>query len=173
MLALFTLPAGLLLPAQPALRAVRPQVAARAAAPKCDATNPLLATTMLTADVTFETIKDTAADLFVYALLASTLILTLYSVYVTLDESNKKAGGWTKPDDDDDYLKSSQATAYSKKNMIYNPATNEWRAKEKSEMPSASSSSSGGGGGGGADGGGNRYEKRIMKKEKQKQKKKR
>ena len=178
---LATLPIALLLPARPTLRAAPPPLspllcgaAARAPPPQCNAAAAAVpaavqSTTVLMAGP----VKDTLLDVLVYGLIFGTAALTLYSIYVTLDESNKKAGGWTKPDDDDDYLKSSQATAYSKKNMIYNPATNEWRAKEKSEMPSASSSSSGGGGGGGADGGGNRYEKRIMKKEKQKQKKKR
>ena len=177
---LATLPIALLLPARPTLRAAPPPLspllrgtAARAPPPQCIAVTGVPAALPVTTMLMAGAVKDTLLDVFVYGLILGTAALTVYSLYVTLDESNKKAGGWTKPDDDDDYLKSSQATEYDKKNMIYDPATNEWRAKVASEMPSTSRISSGGGSGGGASGDGNRYEKRMMKKEKQKNKKKR
>lgn len=178
MLPLATLPVALLLPTRPTLRAAPPPLspllrgaAARAPAPQCNAAAAVPAAVQATTVLTAGVVTDTLLDILVYGLLFGTAALTIYSLYVTLDESNKKAGGWTKPNDEDEYMP--QATDYSKKNMIYNPATNEWRPKEASEMSSASSSSSAGGSGGGASGSGNRYEKRMMKKEKQRQKKKR
>ena len=47
--------------------------------------------------MTADAVTDTLLDLGVYGLLFGTAGLTLYSIYVTLDESNRKAGGWTKP----------------------------------------------------------------------------
>ena len=60
---------------------------------------------------------------------------------------------------------------YTKKNMVYNPATNEWRPKDQSEMRATSTAS--GGGGATASAEGNRYEKRMRKKQKQAEKKRR
>jgi hypothetical protein len=41
-------------------------------------------------------LTDTILDLAVYSLLFGVVALTVYSLYVTLDESNNTQGGWTK-----------------------------------------------------------------------------
>eukprot|EP00908_Phaeocystis_cordata_P024617 Transcript_7076.p2 GENE.Transcript_7076~~Transcript_7076.p2 ORF type:complete len:196 (-),score=75.66 Transcript_7076:196-717(-) len=173
MLALSLLAAGLapqpaalrtqsLLRAQPLLRAAR-----RAPAPQCAAAPLPLATTMQLG-LDSQVVTDTILDIGVYGLLALTVILTLYSIFVTLDESNKKAGGWSKPKDE--LTPQDDLASGVKKNMVYNPVTNEWTSRAQSDLVDESDI---GGGGGGGDGDSNRYARRMEKRQKQKQKKKR
>ena len=99
MLALSCLTAGLVphaaLRTQPLLQAQPLRVARRAPPPQAHAAaifeSAQLATTVqLGVDATV--VSDTLLDVGVYGLLALTVGLTLYSVFVTLDEANNKAG---------------------------------------------------------------------------------
>ena len=116
---------------------------------------PLLPPSLLLADGPSPSfsITDTLADLAVYALLAGTAVLTLYSLYVTLSESNKKAGGW------EGDLSEAEAEARRvgerfdaesklQKGMIYDPVTEQWAYKEESGAPASTPRVGGGTAGG-------------------------
>ena len=99
MLALSCLTAGLVphaaLRTQPLLQAQPLRVARRAPPPQAHAaaifeSSHLATTVQLGMDATV--ISDTLLDVGVYGLLALTVGLTLYSVFVTFDEANNKAG---------------------------------------------------------------------------------
>ena len=99
MLALSCLTAGLVphaaLRTQPLLQAQPLRVARRAPPPQAHAaaifeSSQLATTVQLGVDATV--VSDTLLDVGVYGLLALTVGLTLYSVFVTLDEANNKAG---------------------------------------------------------------------------------
>ena len=81
---------------QPLLQAQPLRVARRAPPPQAHAaaifeSSHLATTVQLGMDATV--VSDTLLDVGVYGLLALTVGLTLYSVFVTLDEANNKAGG--------------------------------------------------------------------------------
>ena len=79
----------LLVQAQPPLRVSRRAPPPQAHAAAIYESSQMATTVQLGLDPTV--ISDTLLDLGVYGLLALTVGLTLYSIYVTLDESNKKA----------------------------------------------------------------------------------
>ena len=100
MLALSCLTVGLVphaaLRTQSLLQAQPLRVARRAPPPQAHAaaifeSSHLATTVQLGMDATV--VSDTLLDVGVYGLLALTVGLTLYSVFVTLDEANNKAGG--------------------------------------------------------------------------------
>ena len=78
-----------LVQAQPPLRVARRAPPPQAHAAAIYESSQMATTVQLGLDPTV--ISDTLLDLGVYGLLALTVGLTLYSIYVTLDESNKKA----------------------------------------------------------------------------------
>ena len=78
-----------LVQAQPPLRVARRAPPPQAHAAAIYESSQMATTVQLGLDPTV--ISDTLLDLGVYGLLALTAGLTLYSIYVTLDESNKKA----------------------------------------------------------------------------------
>ena len=75
--------------AQPPLRVARRAPPPQAHAAAIYESSQMATTVQLGLDPTV--VSDTLLDLGVYGLLALTVGLTLYSIYVTLDESNKKA----------------------------------------------------------------------------------
>ena len=168
MLALSCLTAGLVphvaLRTQPLLQAQPLRVARRAPPPQAAAESAHLATTVQLG-VDSQVVSDTLLDVGVYGLLALTVGLTLYSVFVTLDEANNKAGGWTKPTDEP--VVEDDPSSF-RKNMVYNPVSNEWMPRAESDL--ADTTSAGGGGDGGDS---NRYARRAEKREKTRGRKKR
>jgi hypothetical protein len=78
---------------------------------EADATNSAVALTT--------TLTDTLLDLAVYALLIGVAGLTVYSIYVTLDQSNKDYGGWTPRGDED-------GPEQIQKGAVYDPSTDQW-----------------------------------------------
>ena len=83
-------------------------------------------------------ITDTIADLFVYGLLAGAAALTLYSLYVTIDESKDKWQGFDKPQeeefDEPEEVYTGGKTSF-RKGAIYDPAADEWTYPEPEERP--------------------------------------
>ena len=84
-------------------------------------------------------VTDTLLDVAVYTLLAGVAALTVYSVVVTLQSSNEKYGGWTRPDDED--LADAAVTGRQpgdrlRPGAVYDPATDQW-TYPKAEPPSA------------------------------------
>ena len=144
--------------AQPLLKAAR-----RAPPPQCAAEPLQLATTLQLGEGSYA-VTDTLLDIGVYGLLALTVGLTLYSIFVTLDESNKNFGGWNKPKDEVSPI--DERDAGIKKNMVYNPVTNEWTSRQESELVDDTPTA-------GDGGDNNRYARRMEKRQKQKQKKRR
>ena len=151
---------------QPLLQAQPLRVARRAPPPQAAAAAEsvhLATTVQLGADA--QVISDTLLDVGVYGLLALTVGLTLYSIFVTLDEANNKAGGWSKPEES---AKVEEDPSSYRKNMVYNPVSNEWMPRAETELADTTSAT------GGTDGGdSNRYARRAEKREKTKQRKKR
>ena len=123
-------------------------------------------------------VTDTLADLAVYTLLALVVGLTLYSLYVTLDESNKKEGGWVQRDEDFDFPPEEEYTKLKPQDNlaagnIYDPVTDAWRKKDpEPNAIGATAGSRGAVASAGGEGGGNsnRYERRAKAKEKAKKK---
>mmetsp|Transcript_4103 Transcript_4103/g.12916 ORF Transcript_4103/g.12916 Transcript_4103/m.12916 type:complete len:179 (-) Transcript_4103:260-796(-) len=147
----------------------------RAVAPTATATGgpagsgSAAAFSLLTADA----VVDTILDIGVYTLLAGVVGITLYSIFVTLDESNKTQGGWQKRDDAE---VPEQPQRYGevpadvesrlRSGAVYDPVTDEWTMPKE---PAASKAAAAGGGGGAEV---NRYERRARKKAKAQMKKK-
>ena len=106
-------------------------------------------------------VTDTLLDLGVYTLLAGVVALTAYSLYVTLDQSNKEYGGWTPKDEfDDGTIKD---TSGIRKNARYDPMTEQWTymSEEEKAAPRVGRSPAPA-----AADGANRYTKRMEKKRK-------
>ena len=111
-------------------------------------------------------VVDTLLDVAVYALLLGVVGLTLYSLYVTLDDRNKEYGGWVKKEDEDLPAPSSSPSNRLRSGAVYDPATEQWTYPTKAAVaPRVGRAAS-------ADdaAGGNRYERRMEKKQKQKSK---
>jgi len=113
-------------------------------------------------------LTDTILDLAVYSLLFGVVALTVYSLYVTLDESNKTQGGWTKAE-----VEARKPTPTPtagpprlQKGARYDPATDQWTYPTEEERAVEVKSS------GNAVSGSNRYERRAEKKQKAKRRKK-
>ncbi len=117
-------------------------------------------------------VMDTLLDLAVYALLLGVVALTLYSLYVTLDQRNKEYGGWVKKEDDDLLMDSSARGPNDRlrSGAVYDPVTEQWTYPTKATKAAARV-----GRAQPADeqAGGNRYERRMEKRQKAKQKAKR
>ena len=115
---------------------------------------------------------DTILDIGVYALLLGVVGLTLYSLYVTLDQSNKEYGGWVKKEDDisPSTSRGGPVDRY-RSGAVYDPVTEAWTMPDTSNSPKAGASV-GRAPSADADDAGNRYERRMAKKQKQKQQKK-
>lgn len=117
-------------------------------------------------------ITDTLLDLGVYTLLAGVVALTAYSLYVTLDQSNKEYGGWSPRDEfDDGTIKDTQGTRL-RKGGRYDPVTDTWTyAKQEPTSPRVGRAASQDAALSGSDGSeANRYDRRMQKKRKQAQK---
>jgi len=122
---------------------------------------------LLVADV----MTDTIMDIAVYTLLAGVLGLTVYSVFVTVDEGNRQAGGWQKREGEDEpkYKPTlgdavpTDVESRLRSGAVYDPVKDEWTFKE-AEKPAAARSAAGGGGSEI-----NRYERRARSKAKAKE----
>lgn len=118
---------------------------------------------------------DTILDVGVYSLLAGVVALTLYSVFVTVDEGNRKAGGWQKREGEDEmdvlprYGENVPTDVESRlrSGAVYDPVKDEWTFKEQPAAKTMSSSSSKASSAG-ADF--NRYERRARSKAKAREK---
>ena len=109
------------------------------------------------------TVVDTVLDLAVYGLLFGVVALTVYSLYVTLDQSNKDYGGWTKPVDEVSRAPSpTQAPERLRKGARYDPATDQWTYPTEQERALEAKSS------GQVVSDSNRYERRAEKKQRKK-----
>lgn len=110
-------------------------------------------------------LTDTLADLAVYSLLFGVVALTIYSLVVTLDESNKAQGGWTKPDET---IKKeptpTQTPMRLRKGARYDPSTDEWTYPTEEELSAESKASKA------AESESNRFKRRADKKLKKKRK---
>jgi hypothetical protein len=108
-------------------------------------------------------VVDTLLDVAVYALLLGVVVLTLYSLSVTLDQRNKEYGGWVKKEDDE-LLDTSAARGPNdrlRSGAVYDPVTEQWTYPAKTTKAAARV-----GRAPAADEevGGNRYERRMEKK---------
>jgi|Transcript_20327 hypothetical protein len=117
-------------------------------------------------------LTDTLADIAVYGLLASVAGLTIFSVFVTLDESNKAQGGWTKPVEDARNPRKPPtpmgvSTAVPvRRGARYDPATDSWTYPDE-DTPKTSPAAAPAG----TSSDVNRYDRRMEKKRKKKTKK--
>lgn len=106
-------------------------------------------------------ITDTVLDLAVYALLASVVGLTLYSVFVTLQRSNEEYGGWVAKEDEDLGMTKRSGNRL-RPGAVYDPVTDQWTYPEKVSTPKVGRAPVGGAA---DEAAGNRYERRMEKKE--------
>jgi len=116
-------------------------------------------------------IVDTVLDVAVYALLLAVVGLTLYSLYVTLDQSNKQYGGWVKKEDEDLDEPIRGDNDRLRSGAKYDPVTDQWTYPTRAEV-AAKKAQVGRAPAAAVEDGGNRYEKRMAKKQKQKQRQK-
>lgn len=126
----------------------------------------------LLSDIDLAVIRDTAADVAVYTLLAGVAGLTVYSVYVTLDESNKKAGGWERRDEGDAMPTiGDDVQSRLRSGAVFDPVTEQWTYPNEvtpgvAPPPRARASPT-------SDGDeGNRYDRRMARRTKKKKSKK-
>mmetsp|Transcript_31961 Transcript_31961/g.79571 ORF Transcript_31961/g.79571 Transcript_31961/m.79571 type:complete len:172 (-) Transcript_31961:431-946(-) len=109
---------------------------------------------------------DTLLDIGVYTLLFGVVALTLYSIFVTLDETNKSQGGWTKRDEAEELKPPSPGAgpARLQKGARYDPATEQWTYPSEEQLAAEAKAS------GGVVSEANRYERRAEKRQKKKRK---
>ena len=143
--------------------ALRP-LAVRASAPAEVLTASV--TTLLSEESEISVV-DTILDVAVYSLLFGVAALTVYSLYVTLNEANKTQGGWTKRDDQvADTPAPTSAPQRLRKGARYDPATDQWTYPTEEEKLVELKSS------GNVVASSNRYDRRAEKKQKKKRKSK-
>ena len=135
---------------------------ARAGAPAMTAQPLVLLAEEEGASSSAVSVVDTLLDVAVYALLLGVVALTLYSLYVTLDQRNKEYGGWVKKEDDE--LLDTSARGPNdrlRSGAVYDPVTEQWTYPTKATKAAARV-----GRAPAADEevGGNRYERRMVKK---------
>ena len=111
-------------------------------------------------------LTDTLLDIGVYTLLLGVAALTIYSLYVTLQQSNKEYGGWSPRDDQPVTPVEPRVNERLRPGAVYDPATEQWTYPATSDVEAprvgrakAAAPSTG------ADGT-NRYDRRAAKKRK-------
>lgn len=114
-----------------------------------------------------EVVSDTLLDIGVYTVLAAAVVLTVYSIFVTLQGANEQYGGWTKKDGEEDYMQEPEVSSDRlRPGAVYDPATDQWSYPKKEAAPArvgrapAAAKS---------DEDGNRYDRRMEKKRKKMQ----
>jgi len=150
---------------RPALRPIR--VHCSLSAPLGASFDPI--TTLLTAEevaAASVSIVDTILDVAVYSLILGVVGLTIYSLYVTLDESNKAQGGWTKKEAAARKAAPTPTPAPQRlpKGARYDPATDQWTYPTEQERAAEVKAS------GNVVSASNRYERRAEKRVKKKRK---
>lgn len=117
------------------------------------------------------TLTDTLLDIGVYGILALVVLLTGYSLIVTLQKSNEEYGGWTPRDDEEFQSAASSDPIGRPSGARYDPVTEQWTYPEQGDKKAKVGRAPAGMGAPAASSDdGNRYDRRMLKKRKKMEK---